>query len=182
MNTINLLTIFGAGEEVQGIAALGIDPLAILAQAGTFLVLFFVIKKFALDKIFSTLEERRDKINEGVELGLEMELQKQKLEETVRSELQKTRLQADEIIATAHSEAGAVIKAAEETAARKADMVLADAHTKIEEDIVQARRNLEKDMRSLVAEATETIIREKLDAPRDMQLIDEAFQKIRSRP
>ena len=62
-----------AAEEPAGIAALGIDPLAILAQAGTFLVLFWVVKKFALNKISATLEERRKTIDQGVRLGQKRE-------------------------------------------------------------------------------------------------------------
>ena len=50
-------------------------PLAILAQAATFLVLFFVIKKFALDGIVSTLEKRRKTIDDGVRLGREISAQ-----------------------------------------------------------------------------------------------------------
>lgn len=181
MELMHLLTFFGnTGGESGGIAALGIDPLAILAQAATFLVLFLIIKKFALDKIFQTLEERRNKINEGVELGLEMELEKQKLEEDIKAKLLKVRHEADEIIAGAHTESGAIIKEAEAKAAQKVDMMLADAHNRIEEDIKRARRELEKDVLALVSDATEVIIEEKLDAKKDATLIGRALGRLRS--
>ncbi len=36
------MSIFGSSEQPQGLAALGLDLLAILAQTVTFLVLFFI--------------------------------------------------------------------------------------------------------------------------------------------
>ncbi len=160
-----------AAEKTAGIAALGIDPLAILAQAGTFLVLFWVVKKFALEKIVASLEERRKTIDKGVHLGFEMEKQRSKLEEQIEESLRETRVRADQIIAEAHKEAGEVLKAAEDSAGHKVDTMLADAHLKIEDDMKKAKVMLEKDMLNLVADATEAIIAEKLDADKDNALI-----------
>ncbi len=177
MEFLHLLTTFGA-EEVSGIGALGIDPLAILAQAATFLILFFVIKKFALDGIIKTLEKRRKTIDDGVRLGREMEAEKEQLDEKIDEALRKARVESDAIIAGGQKEAGEIIKAAEEAATRKADAILTDAHGKIEDDIEAARKGLEQEMRALVAEATEVIIEEKLDAKKDESLIKRAFARV----
>lgn len=178
---INLVQILGAtSEEPQGIAALGIDPLAILAQAGTFLVLFFIIKKFALDKIVATLEERRKTIDSGVRLGREMEAEKERLQDEISKELHKARSEADKIIAASHEEAGAILREAQEAASRKTDAMLADAHAKIEEDILTARESLQKEVLELVAEATAIITEEKMDAKKDMGIIERALAKVRS--
>lgn len=173
-----LITIFASTEEVSGIGALGIDPLAILAQAATFLLLFFIIKKFALTKIVTSLEARRKTIDDGIRLGREMEAEKEKLDEKVKATLKEARLESDKIIAASHEEAGSVIKEAEDVANRKADTMLADAHTKIEEDIEKARLGLEKEMRGLVAEATEAIIRTKLDSKADEKLLKQVFDEV----
>jgi F-type H+-transporting ATPase subunit b len=181
LEIMNIITTFGAtGEEPQGIAALGIDPLAILAQASTFLVLFFIIKKFALDKIVTTLEQRRKTIDDGVRLGREMEAEKERLSEEIGKELHKARIEADKIIATSREEAAGILRDAQEAAQRKTDALLADARAKIEEDILAARQNLEKDILELVAEATAIIAEEKLDAKKDMNMIERAIAKVRS--
>ena len=114
--TILAATEGGAGaEEASGIGALGIDPLAILAQALTFLVLFVIIKKYALEKIVNSLEKRRKTIDDGVRLGRQMEAEKEKLEEKVDATLKKARAEADKIISAGHEEAGGIIKQAEES-------------------------------------------------------------------
>jgi len=180
----NLLVTFAetaehAEESAGGIASLGIDPLAILAQAVTFLVLFFIIKKFALEKIVASLEERRQTIDKGVKLGYEMQDERDKLEEKIDAQLHKTRLEADKIVAQAHQDATEVLKEAEASAARKVDAMLVDAQAKIKEDMKKAKQELEKDMRGLVADATEVIIGEKLDARKDDSLIRRALAGVR---
>jgi F-type H+-transporting ATPase subunit b len=174
-----LPTLFAAVEEPEGIAALGLDPLAILAQAVTFLVAFWIIKRFALEKIVKTLEDRRKTIDKGVLLGREMEAEKAKLDERVAEALKKARLEADKIIQQANQEGGQLIKAAEEKAAKKMETMVADAHAKIEDDLSRARKDLEAEMLALVADATEAIIDEKLDTQKDNALIARALSGVR---
>lgn len=174
-----LPTLFAEAAEPQGIAALGLDPLAILAQAVTFLVLFFLIKKFALSKIVKTLEDRRKTIDKGVLLGMEMEKEKTALDEKVEALLQQARADADKIIAGGQAEAGSIIKKAEDDAKRKADALMADAHNRIGEDIERAKTELKKDMVELVATATGALVREKVDARKDTQLIEKILEEVR---
>ena len=174
-----LLTIFGStGEEAQGIAALGIDPLAIIAQGATFLILFFILKKFALEKIVKTLEDRRKTIDDGVRLGREMEAEKDRLAETITQELKKARKEADKIIAMSREESNNIVQNAQEVASRKAEQIVADAHAKIQEDIVKARATLQREVLELVSDVTEMIIDEKLDTKKDDGLIKRALVKV----
>lgn len=178
MEFLHLLTILGnaAEESPQGIAALGIDPLALIAQAVTFLLLFFIIKKYALGKIVDTLEKRRKTIDDGVRLGLEMEAEKTKLEERIEASMQKAREQADKIIAQAHEEAGAIVEKAEEDAVAKVDVMIKDAGVKIEGEVKRAKQVLKQETIELVADATEAIIKQKLDAKKDASLIEQALR------
>lgn len=172
-------TILASAEQPEGIAALGIDPWAILAQAITFLVLLFVIKKFALDKIIATLEKRRKTIDKGVLLGLEMEKEKAELDAKVDSLLAKARQDADAIIAAGQKEAGQIIREAESAAQRKADAMLDDAHRQISEDIAHAKAELKRDVIDMVGLATSALIREKVDARKDAAIIDKVLEEVR---
>lgn len=160
-----------AVEESAGIAALGLDPLAILAQAVTFLVLFWVVKKYALDGIVRTLEERRQTIDKGVRLGVQMQAEQEKLEQTVEARLQDARQEADTILAGAQKEAGGIVKAAETKAAAKVETMINDAHARIEDDVRKAKLELQKEVVGLVADATEVIIGEKLTDKKDEDFI-----------
>lgn len=160
-------------EESQGIAALGIDPFAIGAQALTFLVLFFIIKKYALSAIVSNLETRRKDINRGLRLTAEMDKQKAELDERVDAALKEARKDADAIIAEANTESGRIIRQAEESASRKADDMLMAAEGKIEREIAEARKGLRIEMAALVSEATEAILRTKLTVESDRKLVED---------
>ena len=169
--------IFGAGSS-GGIGALGIDFKALILQIITFLLVFWLLKKFALDKILKTLEQRRNTIDDSVKLGLEMEAEKALLAGKLDKMLASARTEADKIIAAGHQEAKDLIKAAEEAAARKTQSLLDDANARIGDEIEQARKNLEQEILFLVAEASEAVLGEKLDSPKDSQFIRRQLQKV----
>lgn len=166
------LRILSATEETGGIGALGLDPLAIGAQALTFLVLFFVIKKFALAKIVSMLEERRKTIDRGLHLTAEMDKLKAELDARVDQTLREARSSADAILNEARLESGNVIRAAEETASRKADAILEEASGKIAREIEAARTGLKNEVASMVVEVSAAVLREKVTDTKDRQLVE----------
>jgi len=176
----NPLFLLFESEQKVGIEVLGIDPKAILLQAGTFIILFLIIKKFALKGIVETLEKRRETIDKGVELGIEMEAEKAKFDESLKKMQQSARVEAEKIIAEAHQEAGGSIKAGEDAATQKVDAMLKDASARIEREMQTARQELQAEMLALVSEATETIIEEKLDKTKDASLIQRALARVRA--
>jgi F-type H+-transporting ATPase subunit b len=161
-----------AEETSEGIGALGLSLPAIGASAITFLVLFFVIKKFALDGIVANLEKRETDINRGLHLTAEMDKKSAELELTVEKALKAARKEGDLIIAEANAETGKMIQAAEEKANHKADEILRAAEGKIERDIVEARNGLKSEMAGLITEATEAILSQKLDTASDRKLVE----------
>ena len=171
------ITLLATEEAPKGIDALGIDPVAILLQAGTFVILFLVIRKFALTKITKALDDRKSTIDEGL-VNAE-KAARQLAEAGVRQEelLAKGRQQADEVIAKAHEEAGLMFKESEEKAAARTAQMIEDAHNKIESDVKKAQESLKSEVKSLVAEAAGVIIDEKIDAKKDPALIEKAVKE-----
>jgi F-type H+-transporting ATPase subunit b len=161
------------GEESEGIAALGIDPIAIGAQLITFVVLFVIVKKFALEGIVKNLQKRHDDINRGLHLTAELDKQKAELDVRVEDALRAARKEADQIIAEAHAETNKMIQSAEEKANLKAEEIMRSAEGKIERDIADARNGLKKEMAGLITEATEAILNQKLDTNTDRKLVEE---------
>ncbi len=168
-----------AAESGGGIAALGVDVKSLILQIATFVLVFWLLKKFAFAKIITALDERRRTIDQGVDLGIKMAEEKQRLDEQVEILLQKARVEADKIIAAGQQDVATMLKAAEESAARKAEVMLSDAQARIADDLAQARKNLEAEMLTLVAEASEIVIDQRLDAPQDRKLIEKALQEAR---
>lgn len=173
---IQVLSYFGA-EQASGIGALGVNGRIFLVQLITFVLAFLVLRRFAFGPILKVLEERRQTIEQGVNLGEEMQKERTALEEDIRRNLREARRQADEIVAEAHESAREQIRLSEEKARLKADSIVADAQARIENEVLRTRRELEKELVGLVSDAAETIIHEKVDAKKDAELIDRALKQ-----
>lgn len=174
---MHILNVFAATEEAQGIAALGIDPLAILAQGVTFLLLFFIIKKFALGKIVATLEDRRKTIEGSLDKAEELNKQNEEAEKRVNALLGKARKEAEEIVGKSREEAGSIVAEAESSAVAKAEKIIADGKLQIEAEVLKAREALKKETLDLVAQATEAVLAESVDAKKHEVLIKKALQE-----
>ena len=175
INTITYLA--SASEESQGIAALGIDPLAILAQGFTFLVFFFLIKKFALGKVVGTLEGRRRTIEASLDKAEELTKQNEEAEEKVKAALHEARKESEEIIAKSHEEAGALIAEAEGKAAINAQKIIDDGKIQIDQQVAKAQETLKKETLDLVSRATTALLGEVLDVKKHEELIKNALSE-----
>lgn len=175
---IQSLTQFGDGSS--GIGALGLDGNALIIQLVTFVLAFWVLKKFAFTPIVKIMEQRRKTIEDGVSLGEQMKKDKAALEAKVAEELAKARTEADGIIAQAQENSRGIVRDAEEKATEKAAGILKAADERIAADTKRARKQLEGELVGLISDATEAIIGEKVDAKKDAELIDKALQEQRA--
>lgn len=174
---LQFVTIFGEEASGSGLSALGIDGKALLIQLITFVLALLVLKRFAFKPIVKILNERRETIEKGVELGVQMQKDKAELDAKVAETLKSARTEADKIVSDAHNAGRQAIQEAEDAARAKADGMIAQAQERIKQDTAMARKKLEKDVAGLVAEATEAIIHEKVDARKDAALIESALQE-----
>jgi F-type H+-transporting ATPase subunit b len=172
---LQTLQIFG--DSSSGIGALGVDGQAFLIQLITFVLVILILRRWAVKPILKILNERRETIEKGVKLGEQLQKDQAALEAKIAAELHKTRAQADKIIAEAQVAGRQAIQEAEEAARTKAEGLITQASERIKQDTALARKRLEKDVASLVSEATEAIIHEKVDAKKDASLIDRALKE-----
>jgi F0F1-type ATP synthase membrane subunit b/b' len=90
--------------------------------------------------------------------------------------LGKARAQADEAIAEAKKAAAGVVANAETAAAERANLIIKEAESRLAQEREKLRAELRRELADLVADATEKIIHEKLDAKQDVSLIDRAIR------
>jgi F-type H+-transporting ATPase subunit b len=164
------------GESSSGLGTLGVDGKAFVIQLITFVLAFLVLKRYAFKPIIKVLSERRETIEQGVKLGEEMQKERAKLDSEIEKALHQARQEADGIIAGAQDTARDTIRESEEKARQKAEGIIESAEARIEQDTARARQALKKELVTLVADATETIIEEKVDAKKDAQLIEKALK------
>jgi F-type H+-transporting ATPase subunit b len=178
INTLFFAAEAGHGaEKATGLAALGVSGGILLTQLITFVLVFLLLKRFAIKPIGEMLEKRRQTIEDGVKLGIKLEKERDRMNEEIAKTTREARHEADRIIAAAHKDAREVIREAEKAAQRKTDAMLSDAEARIHEESQSAKRKLEKDIVGLVSEATEAIVEEKVDSAKDAKLIDKVLKR-----
>ena len=101
------------------ISKLGIDGKLLLAQGANFLILLFLLRKFAYGPLVAAMKERRTKIEEGLTKAAEADTRLLEANET-----------AKEKIKGAESESLQIVKATEEKAKRLEAELLMEAHKK----------------------------------------------------
>lgn len=166
-----------AEKQSDLFGALGIDARLLIVQLLSFLVLFWVLKKFVFPSLQKALDEREKMIVESVEAAKSAQQAAEASEETIKAELKKAQKEAAGIVETAQAEAARIVEDAEARADKKAAHMLEQAEARLQSDIADAKVALKHEMALLVAQATETIIDEKLDAKKDAALIQKALEK-----
>lgn len=171
-------TLFAATEEAaSGGLPLDINLQSFVFQLVSFLIVFYLIKRFAVTPVMNLLEKRRQTIDEGVKMGITFEEKRALLEKDVKQIMRDARKEADNIIGNGHKEAREILRDAETKAKRKSDAMFKDAEARINEEAKQSRKKLEQEIVELVAEATEAVVGEKVDAKKDAHIIKKVINK-----
>jgi F-type H+-transporting ATPase subunit b len=90
--------------------------------------------------------------------------------------VQEARAAADELRAVSKTEAEEQLEKTRAKAHAQAERIVSEAREQLNRDIEAARRQLRTETAKLVAEATETLLNEKLDQSRDAALIGRALE------
>ena len=155
--------------------SLGINAKLLIAQIVNFLILLFVLYKFAYGPVLRMLDERTKKIEKGMK---DAEASGKKLEEIAAKEkgiLDEAKNQAKEIVKRSED---AAVKQAEEiviTAKDQTQKMLETAQKQIQQEKNKILAEAKSEIANLVMAATEKIIDEKLDSEKDKELIKKSL-------
>ncbi len=163
-------------DQSSGIGALGVNLQALVIQLITFLIVLWVLKKFAFKPILKVLNDRRTLIEAGVKLGNEMKNKELEMEQKREKILHDAQAAADKLIADSKDEAKEIVNESEADAKTRADGILEAANKTIDENTKRSKKKLEKELVGLISEATEAIIGEKIDATKDSKIIDKVLK------
>lgn len=159
------------------LSALGIDGKLLLLQAGAFLVLVIILGKFVYPYLLKAIDDRREKIEEGLKNAKKADEELKKVEQKVAEIIRNARAEANDIIAHSQKEATNLVEEAEAKAVKRAEHIVSEAKTQMDNELHAAREALKKDTAELVAKATGQILHQKIDAKKDAQLITSALRE-----
>ncbi len=157
---------------------LGINTKLFIAQLINFVILFFVLKKFAYQPILKVLDERKNKIDKGLKDAKKAGEKLEKIVDKEEKVLDKANKKATEILLEAEDKAEKnKIKAVKETE-EEITQLMKRAEQKITEKKEQMLAELKKDVADLVVRATEKVVDEKIDGEKDRELIEKVTSNL----
>jgi F-type H+-transporting ATPase subunit b len=161
-----------------GLGAFHVNLKDFLIQLITFVLVFLILRKWVIPKLVETMDKRRETLEQSLANAKATEEALAKAEARAEEILAKARAQADEALAEAKDAGTDIVAKAETAAAERAELIVREAESRLDEEREKLRTELRAELADLVADATEKIIHEKLDQNRDMSLIERAIKGI----
>jgi len=154
-------------------AKLGVDGKLLLAQAVNFLILFWVLRRYAYQPMLDFLESRTARIDQGLKDAdvahtklIELEAKEKKVLEDARNEARVIRENAE---TSAKKRDAEYLLQTEE----KAKRFLEDARLKIEEEKQKILSEAKGEIASIVTLSVEKILKEKIGTTEDKNFIQQ---------
>ncbi|MBU8977580.1 MULTISPECIES: F0F1 ATP synthase subunit B [unclassified Lysobacter] len=142
-------------------------------QMITFIVLIWFTMKFIWPPLNKAIEERQQKIAEGLAAAEQSQKNLAQAQQSVDAELRAARTKANEIIEQAHQRANQIIDQAKNDAVGEANRQKAAAEAEIAAASNRAREELRKQVSTLAVTGAEKLLKREIDANAHKALLDE---------
>ena len=147
--------------------------ITLLGQMITFAILIWFSVKFIWPPLTKAIEERQQKIAEGLAAADNAQKNLAQADAKVAEELKAARAKANEIIEQAHQRANQLIDAAKADAIAEGNRQKALAEAEIEAAANRAKEDLRKQVSLLAVTGAEKLLKREINANDQKALIDE---------
>lgn len=152
--------------------------ITLLGQMLSFAILIWFTVKFIWPPLMKAIEERQQKIAEGLAAADNAQKNLAQAQDKVNEELKAARARANEIIEQAHQRANQIIDAARTEAINEAARQKALAESEIAASATRAREDLRRQVSALAVTGAEKLLRREIDANAHKALLDELAAEI----
>lgn len=167
--------VASAAEESGGIAALGISLPGLIAQLVNFGILLLVLRLFLFKPIMKVMDERKRKIEEGLQASAQAAQAAESSQEESRRAMEQARAEGRELIGRAQETAARLREELEAQARREADSIVERARAEIDRERQLAVQSLRAEFADLTVRAAERVVGQSLDRNAHQRLIDETL-------
>lgn len=157
----------------------GVDPILLAAQIVNFLLIFWLLKKFAYKPIFAVLEKRKKLIAEGVAHAQKSEAVLQKALDEEKEILKKAHATAQGMLVDAQKQSQETIRLAEDHAKGRVDKILEDAKREIDQQRTVAEQQLSKHTATLAIQLLEKYLLQAVDSKTQQAVVEKVAKKIK---
>lgn len=153
--------------------ALGISPLALLAQIVNFLLILFLLNRFLVGPIVRIIEERRARIDQGLHDAEQARNDREQADKERSAALHEARREASEILTRAQKVAQETRDADIAATREELERLRARATEEIEAEKAKALADLRSEVADLALAAAGKVVRETMTGDRQRRLVDE---------
>ncbi len=166
---------YAAEEGGGGIAALGFNLPGLIAQLINFGLLLLILRLFLYRPLMRVLDERKRRIQEGLDRAEQAAEQAQASEGEARRLTEEAREEAREIVARSQETAQRLREELEQRARAESEQIVSSARQEIERERDQVIESLRGEFADLTIQAAERVIGQALDRDAHQRLIDEVI-------
>ena len=162
-------------EVVLGIGALGFNLPALIAQLLNFTILLVVFSLLLYKPLLKVLDERKKRIEEGLEASDEAKRRLSQTEQEVTNEIARARQEGQALIAQAQQASARLQEESRQSARVEAEKLLERARGEIQLERDSAIADLRREFADLTITAAERVIKRSLDPAAHRELIQEVL-------
>ena len=157
--------------------ALGINLPGLVTQIVSFIILFIILSKLLYKPLISMLDQRADKIKEGLEAAERARDDASKAEESIIKQLDEARVEGQNLISQARETAEKFRKDEMEVATSDIENRKLKAEKDIQRERDAAIEDLRREFASLVITAAGKVVASSLDEKEHGKLIENVLQE-----
>ena len=143
----------------------------LFAQLIVFGILVWFTMRFVWPPIVKALDERAEKVAEGLAAAERGKSDFEQAEKRVAEILAEGRTQVTDMVANAEKRAAQIVEEAKEQAVGEAARIMAQAKADVAQEANRAREALREQVAALAVKGAESILRSEVDASRHAQML-----------
>ncbi len=156
---------------LDALGNIGFDWRMALANLVNFLIIFFLLKRFVWQSLKTTLNERKAKIEKGIEDAENAEMIHERAEKEYQETLKDAEKEAFSIVGGAHTQGKEIVTLAREKALQEEASIREAGKSAIEREHEEMKKALKEEAVDLVMAGVEKIVKEKMTKEKDEAFI-----------
>ncbi|MCY4602333.1 MAG: F0F1 ATP synthase subunit B [Acidobacteria bacterium] len=158
------------------------DPGLFFWTIAVFLVLLFLLKRFAWGPLLAALDERQAGIRKSLDDADQARKELEQVREEAEAIIGKARAEADGIISDARADGGQLRDDLRQQAQQQAQAIVENAERQIQQERDRALQQIRQEAVDMSLMIASKLIRRNLTAEDNASLIDEALKQVQPPP
>jgi F-type H+-transporting ATPase subunit b len=150
----------------------------LIGQSITFFVFVWITMKFVWPPIMAALEERKQKIADGLAAAERGKHEQELAEKAAEKHIAEAKSQASEILARAEKRASEIVEEAKDAAREEAARIKAAADAELEQEVNRAKEELRGQVVNLAVAGAGRVLKKEIDAKAHEDLVKDLVAQI----